>query len=353
MSNRQRFELWDFTEEYSLNESTSVVRNNNNGIRMIKKIMDKSLYNTHIALSCVKNENLALIYDCRIINDNCVVLEEFINGETLESIIEKSGGLNEETAAGYMLGICNGLTGLHSNGIIHRDITPSNVMITYDGKIKIIDFDIARIPDMTAAHDTAILGTVGYAAPEQFGFRQTDVRCDIYAAGVLFNYMLTKQLPGESVTQSRYKKIISKCTSIDPENRYLTAKKLKKDICIIAESENRPLKKIIRTIPGFRTKNPLYAFFAIYFYMMALGSQAAFIRMWIKTDILKTIEYTAHFQFLFTLPFIFFTDFMSISKKLPYTRKLNRKKRKIIFAVAGSVSLITGLYLLIYLSVPA
>lgn len=86
---------------------------------------------------------------------------------------------------------------MHKYSITHRDITPSNIIIGFDGVVKIIDFGISRLHKENAKHDTQVLGTEGYAAPEQFGFKQSDCKTDIYALGVLLNYMLTGHIPSE------------------------------------------------------------------------------------------------------------------------------------------------------------
>ena len=80
--------------------------------------------------------------------------------------------------------MCDGLKELHEQKIIHRDIKPSNMILQADGRIRLIDFDAARIFKDNKATDTELLGTKDYAPPEQYGFGQTDPRSDIYSLGV-------------------------------------------------------------------------------------------------------------------------------------------------------------------------
>ena len=89
--------------------------------------------------------------------------------------------------------LCEVLVFLHGYGIIHRDIKPSNLLLAPDGHIRLIDFDAAREGKPSADNDTRLLGTRGYAPPEQYGFAQTDSRADIYAAGVTMKQLLGKQ----------------------------------------------------------------------------------------------------------------------------------------------------------------
>lgn len=96
-------------------------------------------------LSRIHSPNLMAIYDAEIIGNVCVALCEFISGITLEESVRQRGLYNEYAAAKIAAAICAGLSALHSAGIIHRDINPSNVMLDQSGCVKIIDYDIARI----------------------------------------------------------------------------------------------------------------------------------------------------------------------------------------------------------------
>ena len=101
--------------------------------------------------------------------------------------------------------MCDGLKILHENKIVHRDIKPENLILQGD-KIRLIDFDAARIFKSDKNKDTKILGTEYYAPPEQFGFGQTDPRSDIFSLGKTFQELTGKNLRGD------LKKILSKCT---------------------------------------------------------------------------------------------------------------------------------------------
>lgn len=352
LSVKDKFELWDIAEEKRINEHTTVVINNNTNIKMIKKSMDKSLFKLHKTLSEIYCENIIRIYDVRIIDEKCVVLEEYIHGETLEDIINSGKSISDETAGKYMIELMNGLEKLHFHNIVHRDIKPSNIMIGYDGKLKIIDFDISRIPNNSAGRDTRILGTAGFAAPEQFGFSQTDHRSDIYSAGVLLNFMLIGKLPNEEIAKCIYTKIITRCIMIDPAERYSSVIKIKKDISDLLKDRKKPIKKLIRKIPGFRSGNIFFAFCAVYFYLIAIATQAAFINIWIREDFIMMLRILGRFQFLFTLPFLFYTDFLEISQHIPFIKKMKQKKRRLILSILGTASLIIGICFLTILKVP-
>ena len=100
-----------------------------------------------------------------------LVLQDYVPGVALGTLLQRRGTLPWEQAAQIGLQLCTALSGLHSQGIIHRDVKPANVLVTGEGQAWLIDFDIARTHKQTTARDTMLLGTPGYAAPEQFGFR--------------------------------------------------------------------------------------------------------------------------------------------------------------------------------------
>lgn len=150
-----------------------------------------------------------------------IIIEEYVEGVTLEDYMMEVP-LPEEIAVKFAFQICEALKCLHKNSpmIIYRDLKAENVMITPEESVKLIDFDIARGYQEKKSKDTELLGTAAYAAPEQFGYRQTDNRTDIYAFGVLFNYMLTGKFPTEYVTEGKYNEMVRKCIEIEPQKRY-------------------------------------------------------------------------------------------------------------------------------------
>ena len=152
------------------------------------------------------------------------LVEEFIQGKTLAEILARNNGLGEKKAAEIFKQLCNALKILHAKKIIHRDIKPSNIMITKDNSVKLIDFSISRIEKENQETDTDFLGTREYAPPEQYGFRQTDSRSDIYSLGVTIKTLLGENYDGY------LKKVLSKCTELNPDNRYQSVEEILVDI---------------------------------------------------------------------------------------------------------------------------
>lgn len=177
-------------------------------------------------LSEISQQNLPIIYDVSESGGKCTVIEEFIDGATVSDIL-MSELYTEAGAAAVCSGLCDALFALHSIGIIHRDIKPENVMIDSNGRVVLIDFDAARIFKDYRSQDTRIIGTTGYAAPEQFGISQTDERTDIFSLGILMNVMLTGEHPSKKSYSGKLRRIIDKCIQIDPKKRYANVTELK------------------------------------------------------------------------------------------------------------------------------
>ena len=175
-------------------------------------------------LCAIRCENLPEIYDAIDVDDGQIILEEHIDGITVAEVMQ-TGKYRCRGAKKVLWGVCNALTVLHSRGIVHRDVKPENVLVSKSGRVVLIDFNASR-KETAASKDTVIMGTVGYASPEQLGLSQTDARTDIYAAGVLYNVMLTGKHPTEVFARGKAGRIIRKCTALNPEDRYQSAEKL-------------------------------------------------------------------------------------------------------------------------------
>lgn len=197
-----------------------------------KRIIKRTLKNYGEVYSVLKNlshPNIANVYDVFRNENETIVLEEYIDGLTIsEYLVDNLYSLKGVKA--IISSLCDALEFLHSHKIIHKDIKPENIMIDNDGNVKLIDFDASRIYKYYQNSDTQIIGTTGYAAPEQYGTNQTDERTDIYSLGVLMNVMLTGQPPERKIYNGKLKKVIVKCTQTIPDNRYQSVAELKKNL---------------------------------------------------------------------------------------------------------------------------
>ncbi|MBC8075629.1 MAG: serine/threonine protein kinase, partial [Chloroflexales bacterium] len=149
-------------------------------------------------LRTLRFPNLPVIADSFIHGDRPVLVMEFIPGQTLEDRMRDANApLLEQQVVTYGIQLCRVLSYLHTLNppIIFRDLKPSNVMLTPDGVLKLIDFGVARTYKARKSKDTIAMGSAGYAPPEQYGKGQTDARSDIYALGATLLHLLTNLPP--------------------------------------------------------------------------------------------------------------------------------------------------------------
>lgn len=183
-------------------------------------------YPAYEELYSLQSENLPLIFDVINLEDGQIVLEEYIDGITIAQVME-TGRYRYSGAKKVLKSVCNALHILHERNLVHRDVKPENVMIEKSGRVVLIDFNASR-KISTANKDTVVMGTVGYASPEQLGLSQSDTRTDIYAVGVLLNVMMTGKHPSEKLAHRKVGRIVRKCTNVNPSERYQTVEKLYK-----------------------------------------------------------------------------------------------------------------------------
>lgn len=153
------------------------------------------------AAASLTHPNIVQIYDVGVDNNRYYIVMEFVDGITLKEYIERKGSLDWKEAIDISLQICSGLSKAHKRNIIHRDIKPTNIIMTSEGVPKVADFGIAR--SVSSETDTMIIDTIGsvhYSSPEQARGGYTDEQSDIYSIGVTMFEMVTGTLPFEGET---------------------------------------------------------------------------------------------------------------------------------------------------------
>ena len=202
-----------------------------------KPVYDQ-LLNTHI-------NGIPNIIECIKDDKQLIIIEEYINGKTLSQIINEQGLFNEYKAYDIAVKLAHILVNLQSSipPIIHRDIKPSNIIIDKNQQLYLIDFNAARHVNNNNYEDTRMLGTVYFAAPEQYGFGQSDERTDVYGFGATINYLMTGDKPRAGIAQCNYSYILKKCLMLDAINRYQSALELLNAIKYISTNNSSTYKK--------------------------------------------------------------------------------------------------------------
>ena len=154
-----------------------------------------------ISLARLNHPGIATIYELHQHGEEMLMVMEFVRGETLQALSERVGPLEPPQVAHICIQILNALSHAHRAGIVHRDLKPANVMVTDGGMVKIMDFGIARmLGGEQLTHAGSMMGTPAYMAPEQVLGQEVDGRADLYAVGVLFYRLLSRELPFKADT---------------------------------------------------------------------------------------------------------------------------------------------------------
>jgi serine/threonine protein kinase len=191
----------------------------------------------------ITHKNVCRVYEFNRLGGIAYTSMEFVEGESLRSVLNRFGGLPQRKATDLALQICSGLKEAHAQGIVHRDLKPENVMIDAQGNVKIMDFGIARSMEAGTRLTGSMVGTPAYMAPEQVAGKPVDYRTDIYSLGLMLYEMFTgtpafradnpvavalKQMREEPVPPHEVEpnvpvsaeRVILKCLEKEPERRF-------------------------------------------------------------------------------------------------------------------------------------
>ena len=157
-------------------------------------------------LAALSHPNIVSILTAEKQENIFFIVMEYVKGETLETVITQAGALDVPTALDYTCQICNALDHAHRHGVLHRDLRPSNVLVSDTGLLKVADFGTSRFLEV-AAHGTTVIGSPPYMAPEQFQGKAM-FASDIYSLGVTMFQMLTGDLPYDTPTPSDLERLL-------------------------------------------------------------------------------------------------------------------------------------------------
>jgi tetratricopeptide (TPR) repeat protein len=224
------------------------------------------------AAAALDHPNVCTIHEIGETTDGQLFIAmPFYEGETLKSRISR-GPLPIDEALAIALQIARGLAKAHQHGIVHRDVKPSNVMVTADGAVKILDFGIAKLADLTLTGGGAFLGTVAYMSPEQTRGEAVDQRTDVWSLGAVLYEMLTgrKAFSGDDADRVRgaivganpepitalrpdvppaLERVVTRALAKQHEARYGSMRELEHDLRALGASDSEPAAGAARALP--------------------------------------------------------------------------------------------------------
>ncbi len=332
------------------------------------------------------------IYDVLTCDGFGLVIEECISGRDLGRLIEEDGGYlrnitNIDHIVSSLVDILEELGDMNPP-IIHRDIKPANIMLDDDKNVYLIDFNISREHDGSKIHDTVAMGTRGFAAPEQYGFSESDIRTDFYGLGATVRYILDNVKAYQTfLPDVEREKVLrtfaDKCTMLDKKDRFENAFEIKKYLGYDTktrksrnadiETNNRNnvkrkkngssgehssysnhSKKDGYTLPGFRSGNPLNMVIALVGYFLAgyFAYQLMFLDYKGFDGMKEKYKtpfnaFSAVYTFIVFLIVIFFAaDYRGVQSRITF---LNKAKSKNEYAVRVGIAATILMLLLLFL----
>ncbi len=183
-------------------------------------------------LASLNHPNIVSILTAEKQENIFFIVMELVTGETLESIIAREGALDLRLALDYTCQICNAIDHAHRQGVLHRDLRPSNVLVSENGLVKVADFGTSRFLEI-AAHGTTVIGSPPYMAPEQFHGKAV-FASDLYSLGVTMFQMLTGDLPYEAPTPADLDRLMRGDMQIAPRLRNPKIPKAINDVVVKA-----------------------------------------------------------------------------------------------------------------------
>ena len=366
----------------------------------VKKTIDIYSRDVYEQLASVRIEGVPAVKECVADEGKLIVVEEYVQGRSLKQVLDEQGLLNEEQAYDIAVQLADILVRLHQlePAIVHRDIKPSNIIIEKNGHVNLIDFNAARHVNADKNEDTRMLGTVYFAAPEQFGFGQSDERTDIYGLGATINYIMTGDKPGAGIAECRFSDILKKCLMVDAKDRYQSAAELRgvldmlnysivqdnrkkaetafgKDNTISVVRTYRNIRDIIvkmyrkyqkrnydidtswrrYLLPGFRRLNVVYCLIALVWYAVIVWLTISFAVTDSKTGIPVTGgELTMYKIAVFVLLFgmtMWFGNYLNIRRKLPGMKKINVLSTILTFGYAFTIGFMFLAFFAIFMAI--
>lgn len=320
-----------YQEIAALNQKGNVllVRNKIDGLLYVKKQIRTPYPEIYFALKTTPIKNTPQLVEVLEDAGKLTIIEEYLAGTTLKERLEQLGRLSEKETADIGIKLCRILQALHSRKLVHRDVKPSNIMLLPDGGVYLLDFDAVK-PLSQGSRDTVLLGTQGYAAPEQYGFAASTPQTDLYALGVLLNICLCGKLPTETICEGKFRNIIKTCVMPDPKDRYNDVS----DLLAVLKKIGR--QKLYFLPPGFRTLKWYKMLLACLGYGFLLCIVFSMSDKQFDTQVDRCL---CQMTILLTgvLNVFFFADYMNFRSFFPFMRSKYKVLRGLGFLLVPSI----------------
>lgn len=272
---------YDILEEIYQSENSRIFKigtTNSKETLLLKVIKKHSEFEFSIDKALkLDHKGISKIYDYMESERYLYLIKEYVEGQDLEHYVEEHGRLEEDLVKEITLMLTDILNYLHNyNGssIIFRDLKPSNIIVTPDGQVKLIDIVTLREINESKETDTFYVGSRGYSAPEQFGYMQSKPTSDVYSLGATIYFLITGEHPQVTMNfnemeelSPKYSRIVRRAMEFNPKDRYSSVNELAVDI-----TSNKRVKKLLGIVMSIAT---LFIMAFIIYYLIYLPSKEA------------------------------------------------------------------------------
>lgn len=234
------------------------------------------------AAAGLSHPNVVSVFDSGSDDGTHFIVTELVEGETLADRLTRDGPMPPDEAVDVAVDVCHALEAAHARGLIHRDVKPGNVMLLPDGRVKVVDFGIARAAGSGTLTGTGVvLGSSAYVSPEQAAGGPVDERADLYALGCVLYEMLTGEVPfrGETPVATMYRHVneeppppsevanvgpelegvVMRCLEKEPSRRFASAKELEAALLAVPLATSGDTMPLHAADPSAHRTQPLAA----------------------------------------------------------------------------------------------
>lgn len=326
--------------DISERNNTKLARNNIDGRLYVLKFSRAYDYQIYEALRQYNIPGIPRIYETLYSPSGIYIVEEYVDGISFDEYI----GGSEDRMISLIVQLCDILSRLHSLNppIIHRDIKPDNILISRSGQVMLTDFNISRPYTGGAARDTFAMGTFEFAAPEQYGFRESDARTDLYGLGATVRYLMKRS----GISSERLEAFVGRAMAFSPDERFGSASEARDYIinyyairreAIRQREEAARMSSWRRFLPpGYRTGRSNRIIVATIIYFFELVNIFYSVRSILSNEGVKRHNYIIAslyevLIFIFVVGFSF--NYMGIQDKIGLNRNPSRNDKGIIILV--------------------